>query len=462
MAIDFADLLFWYSKFDFIKSIPTFCLKSESYYKYQILLFMKFSKINFLSVFISFVMLVSCGKQTETPTPTVTTETLDFSKYIAVGASMTAGFTNGGLYKDGQLASYPNLLAQQAGAKFDQALFPAGQENGTGFWATSASNTTAVFDKITDKTGIISTSPLMFSKYSGNLNNYGVANLRMSDIAKAGYGSTKTTGFNPYFERILPTGKDFLSYADFVTESKATFFTASIGEFDMLDYATSGGKNALTETSVFSLNCQKLFDALIANKGKGVITNLPNVLDLPYFNFNTFAELAKNAGVSGIYITTGNGVVRLATADDRILLDAISNVGKSNNAGQKKGFSIDYPLTSVEVLDKDEVNSVASRLNDFNGVLKTEADKRGIKIFDLSGIYRQIKDGTYSGVSGMKFNNSLITGNFFSLDGINPSPRGSAVIANEMIKSINENYKSLLKTAIPTLDVSKFEALKIK
>ena len=177
---------------------------------------------------------------------------------------------------------------------------------------------------------------------------------------------------------------------------------------------------------------------------------------------STFDELAKNSGVSGIYITTGNGIVRLATANDRMLLDAIPNVGKNNAAGQKKGASMAFPLTNVEVLDKDEISSVASRLSDFNGVLKTEADKRGIKIFDLSAIYKQIKDGTYSGVSGMKFSNSLITGNFFSLDGINPSPRGSAVIANEMIKSINENYKSLLKTAIPTLDVSKFEALKIK
>ena len=72
------------------------------------------------------------------------------------------------------------------------------------------------------------------------------------------------------------------------------------------------------------------------------------------------------------------------------------------------------------------------------------------------------KNNNYNAGNGIKLSNSLLTGNFFSLDGINPTPRGSAVIANEIIKSINENYKNFLKTVIPTLDVSKFEALKIK
>ena len=269
-------------------------------------------------------------------------------------------------------------------------------------------------------------------------------------------------GFNPYFERILPTGKEDITYPDFVKESNPTFFTATIGEYDMLAFATSGGKSSLTETSVFALNCQKLLDALVANKSKGIITNLPNVIDFPYFNFYSFEDLAKNIGVLGIYITTGNGIVRLATTNDRILLDAIPNVGKSNASGQKKGTSTMYPLTNEEVLDKDEVNSVASRLTDFNGILKLEAEKRGIASVDLNSIYKQIQNNNYNAGNGIKLSNSLLTGNFFSLDGINPTPRGSAVIANEIIKSINENYKNFLKTVIPTLDVSKFEALKIK
>lgn len=417
----------------------------------------------FLSIFSGLTILTSCDPQSENLSPAAATaETLDFTKYVAVGSSMVAGYTNGGLYRDGQLTSYPNLIALQTGAKFEQALFPMGQENGTGYLVTTTGNTSSQFDKITDKTAIISTSPLLFAKYSGSTNNFGVASLRMSDMGKVGLGNAKTKDFNPYFERILPTGKEDMTYPDVVKESKPTFFTASIGEYDMLDFAISGGKNSLTETSVFAINCQKLLDALVANKAKGVITNLPNVLDFPYFNFYTFEQLAKNNNVAGIYITTGNGIVRLATANDRILLNAIANVGKSNASGAKKGISMENPLSNDEVLDKDEASFIAFRLNDFNGVLKLEAEKRGIVVVDLNSVYKQIIDNNYTTTNGLKLSSSLLTGNFFSLDGINPTPRGSAVIANEVIKVMNENYKNFLKTAIPTLDVSKFEGLKTK
>ncbi len=415
----------------------------------------------FLGFSFGFLSLTSCENQAEVLIPAV--ESSIFTKYVSVGGSLSAGFTNGGLYREGQLTSYPNLIALQTGAKFEQPLFSIGQENGSGYFFTK--NTMAVtptFEQTSDKTAIINASPLTFAKYnSTTTNNLGVAGLRMSDIAKNGLGNAKTAGFNPFYERILPAGKEDLSYAEFVKVSNPTFFTASIGDFDMLAFAISGGKTGLTETSVFAINTQKLLDALVANKSKGIITNLPNILDLPLLNFYTFQEIAKIAGITDIYITTGNGIVRVAMADDKILLNAIENVGKTNAAGQKKGFSAMFPLSTEEVLDKDETSAVSSRLSDFNEILKTEAEKRGIILFDLNNLYTQIKNKTYT-TNNLKFESSVMTGGFFSLDGMNPSPRGSAVIANEIIKLINENFKNSLKTAIPTLDVSKFEALKVK
>lgn len=423
---------------------------------------MKRSLKVFIAFLTVFVAITSCEKQTEESTPISTTDTSIFSKYIAVGGSLTAGYTNGGLYREGQLSSFPNLIAQQVGVKFDQALFSVEQANGTGYWATTPTNTSLQFDKISDKLAVLTTSPLTLAKYSGSIvNNYGVVGLRVSDVNKAGFGNAKTQGFNPFFERILPAGKEEMPYTDFVKESNATFFVASIGEQDLLSYATSGGKASMTETSSFALNIQKLLDALVTNKAKGILTNIPNVLDLPYFNFYSFQELAQNVGSTDIYITTGNGIIRAATVNDKILMDAISSVGKLNAVNQKKGLSMAYPLATEEVLDKDEISIIASRLSNFNGVLKLEAEKRGIVLADLNTIYDQIKSKAYT-VNDLKFDNSLFTGGFFSLDGINPTPRGSAVIANEIIKVINENYKNSLKTAIPLLDVSKFEALKVK
>jgi len=423
---------------------------------------MKPSLKKFAGLLVGLVTITSCEKQTDIPTLVSTNNVSIFAKFIAVGGSLTAGYTNGGLYREGQLASYPNLVAQQAGVKFDQALFVVGQENGTGYLATTQSNTSLKFDKIFDKLAVLTTSPLTLAKYSGSVaNNYGVAGLRVSDVNNAGFGNAKTQGFNPFYERILPLGKEETSYTDFVKESNATFFVASIGEQDLLSYATSGGKSSTTETSSFAINIQKFLDALVVNQAKGILTNIPNVLELPFFNFYTFQELAKSVGTTDIFITTGNGVVRAATVNDKILMEAILNVGKTNTENQKKGFTKAYPLTNEEVLDKDEISVIGLRLSDFNGILKLEAEKRGIILADLNALYAQIKSKTYT-VNGMKFDNSVFTGGFFSLDGLNPTPRGSAVIANEIIKIINENYKNSLKTVIPSLDVSKFEALKVK
>lgn len=41
------------------------------------------------------------------------TNGLDFSSYIAVGASFTAGYTDGALFKAGQENSFPNILAKK-------------------------------------------------------------------------------------------------------------------------------------------------------------------------------------------------------------------------------------------------------------------------------------------------------------------------------------------------------------
>src|SRR5580698_9942348 len=61
----------------------------------------------------------------------------NFSRYIAIGNSLTAGYSYGGLYLAGQQNSYPSIIAQQmqqvGGGTFTQPLFPQSQANGSGY-----------------------------------------------------------------------------------------------------------------------------------------------------------------------------------------------------------------------------------------------------------------------------------------------------------------------------------------
>src|ERR1035437_1619260 len=58
----------------------------------------------------------------------------DFTKYVSIGNSLTAGYADGALYKSGQENSYPNILAKQfttvGGGAFIQPLIET--EDGIG------------------------------------------------------------------------------------------------------------------------------------------------------------------------------------------------------------------------------------------------------------------------------------------------------------------------------------------
>ena len=77
-----------------------------------------FKKIkNYLLVALAFTLIMSCESDDLT-IPLVIEEVIplssgeaDFSNYVALGASFTAGFTDGALFIAGQENSFPNLLA---------------------------------------------------------------------------------------------------------------------------------------------------------------------------------------------------------------------------------------------------------------------------------------------------------------------------------------------------------------
>ena len=50
------------------------------------------------------------------------TNGLDFSKYVSVGASFTAGYTDGAMFIAAQENSFPNILAGIFGTEFKQPL----------------------------------------------------------------------------------------------------------------------------------------------------------------------------------------------------------------------------------------------------------------------------------------------------------------------------------------------------
>src|SRR5690606_7309046 len=266
--------------------------------------------------------------ETEAELPELTAGSADFSNYVALGASFTAGFTDNALFKTAQEHSFPNILSEQfakvGGGAFTQPLandnyggLAAGGTRIPGFnprlvfGGAGPVPLESVIGPVTVNTDIAINKP------TGPFNNMGIPGAKSYHLLFNGYGNianlaTKTA--NPYFVRMASS-----STATVLEDAMAqnpTFFTLSeIGGNDVLGYATSGGDGSEVITpSVgpigvgFDQTYTYIVSTLTSGGAKGVVTNIPYITDLPHFTTVPFNPLSPLNSAFGPQIPTLNGI----------------------------------------------------------------------------------------------------------------------------------------------------------
>ncbi len=440
---------------------------------------MKFFKQH-LFIFAGLLLLAACKPEINNPKPTH--GTADFSRYISVGNSLTAGYADGGLYLAGQMVSYPSIIAGQmqavGGGTFTQPLFSTSQANGSGYLQLTGFSATGtpVTSTVTTNLAIRGFQPIpgfgnvtLYTKYTGDINNYGVPGIKLFHITYAPYGN-----LNGFFERLLPGNSptNSTTYLDFVTAKPFTFFSNWLGNNDALGYATSGGAgDVLTDKNTFSYLYQLLIGKLTANGQKGVVATIPDVTALPYFNTVTVGAIVAgvqklNPAVQGIYINaltsasvTGSYAPRVATAKDLIVLtfptSMIGTPVSTPYGNLPYGLTPYTPIDNQYVLDQNEVALTEDYVNSYNATIKSVAAAKGLAVFDAFTFLNNIKQNGLV-VDGVNLNSGYISGGLFSLDGVHLTPRGYAIIANQFINAINGQYGS----SIPSVNVSNYSGVK--
>ncbi|GAA4762548.1 MULTISPECIES: G-D-S-L family lipolytic protein [Flavobacterium] len=239
----------------------------------------------------------------------VTAGSANFAKYVALGDSFAAGFSDGALFKKGQLNSYPEILAGQfkqvGGGAFASPLCGDDNIGGLLFMGTPIqSSRNVILGLNPDKTPNIGPLPVapvneVTAHLTGSFNNMGVPGAKSYHLAFAGYGNTAgvpSGAANPYFARFSSAASTSI-LADALTQ-QPTFFSLWIGGNDVLSYATSGGigvdqtgnmnpatygGNDITDPTVFANVYNGLATQLVTGGRKGVVANLPYVSTLPFF-----------------------------------------------------------------------------------------------------------------------------------------------------------------------------------
>jgi len=442
---------------------------------------------NYKNIFlVGLLTLAACKPSVETPV--LTNGSADFSRFISVGNSLTSGFADGGLYREGQLNSFPSIIAQQmqavGGGAFTQPLFSEDKADGSGYIRLDKFNSDGTPVTVNQSTnnavrGVIAvpisatatTNVTVYTKYTGDLNNYGVPGIRLSDATNPLYGN-----YNGYFERLLPgitPANTSTSYLDFVTAKPYTFFSNWLGNNDALGYATSGGIDVLTPKATFTALYNQVIAKLTSGGQKGVVSTIPDVTAVPYFSTVTIGAILagvqkQNASVTALYVSarntaddaTGIGyTARVATSADLVTLTfPTSKIGTlvSTVAGPLPyGLTPLTPIENQYILDPNEVTLVRGYVDVYNATIKAAAASKGLALVDMYTVLNNIKKGMV--IDGVSVNSNFISGGIFSLDGVHLTPRGYAVVANEFIKAINAQYGS----TIPLAEVSAYRGVKI-
>jgi len=418
---------------------------------------MKFNK--YKNIFLAGLLVLTACKPDIDVAP-ATSGSADFTTYIAVGDSQTAGYADGGLYRAGQINSFPNIIAQQlkavGGGTFSQPLFSEAQASGSGYKKLQKFNTDGS-PVIVDEpaTAVRTTTPIvLFTKYQGDNNNYGIPALKVQQVLAPQVGNA-----NPYFERLLPGSfpTNNTTYLDFITAKPYTFFTCWLGNNDALLYAVGGGVgDTLTPEAQFTQLYTATIEKLTAGGKKGAVATIPDVSTIPYFTTVTIPALLAGVqkaapGVANIIISARNeaGVYapRAATAADLVTLTfPTSKLGVNGY-----GLSPFNPIENQYVLDASEVASVKAAVASYNQTINSVAAAKGLAVFDAFTFLNTIKQKGLV-VDGVNLSASFISGGIFSLDGVHLTPRGYAIEANEFIKAINGKYNS----SIPLANVSGF------
>lgn len=344
----------------------------------------------------------------------------DFTRYVAVGDSLTAGFMSGSLFVGAQQNSYPALIYRQAtgqSAGFEQPLVDEpGLPNGS-FVLTSLV-----------PGPVIAPRPGQGAPLNLNLprpyNNLAVPGARLRDILV-----TTTGGLHPLVLRGIGTA------VQQAVALNPTFVTIWAGNNDVLAAATTGiviEGVTLTPVAQFDTDFRTLVAALSANNRGMAIATIPDVTVIPFVN-TISPFLTTPAGP--VPVLGPNGPL---TAADRVLLPASALLSQGVGVPVALGGT-GNPLPDNVVLSAAELSTISARVQAYNNIIRAVATERSVALVDTNALLSAAARGEV-GVGGIALTPTFLTGGIFSYDGVHPTAIGYALVANAFIEAINDRY----------------------
>jgi lysophospholipase L1-like esterase len=386
----------------------------------------------------------------------VDTGSANFTTYVALGDSLTAGYVSSALTRTYQVNSYPALIYRQATGQttgFEQPLIS--DPGISGLAVCNGANPPA-------PCGILRLAALGVSPTIVPTPGRGVpVNLNLprpyNNMAVPGQTLhqllTQTTGG---FADVVLRQTGFTQLQQGLS-LKPTFVTLWIGNNDALGAAVSGiaiGGVTLTPVESFQADYTTVVNAIAATGAKMAFATIPDVTSIPYVNTvsrfivnpQTGQPVRDSAG-NPIPFIGPNGPLQ---AGDFVLLGATTEISQGRGIPTALGGS-GLPLSDTSVLSAAEVATIRDYVNNYNAIITKAASDKGAALVDINALFKGIAtNGLHLG--GITYTSAFLTGGLFSYDGVHPTAFGYAYIANTFIDAINAKFGG----DIPPVDLYPF------
>lgn len=450
-----------------------------------------------------FILLIIASCKPSFDSPNYDNGTADFTSYVAFGNSLTAGYADNALYVDGQLNSYPAMLAHQFALVGGNGIFniPFIEDSINAINGVSPSpqgpnllRTTCklVLGYSTDCDGITSLAPIPYAapvnqnisfftniSSKGPFNNVGVPGIKSFQLDNPQVANLNPTNplFNPFYFRFASTPASSTILGDGLL-SNPTFFTLWLGNNDVLGYATSGGSSLFSQPNINAVDITPLdtftkaftnaIDKLTATGAKGAVGNIPDVTDIPFFTTVPYngLTLGKQTDVDALNTAyAGTGIVFVLGANAFIVKDTNSFGFRQIKSDEYicltipqdsikcAGWGSQKPIPDQYWLDKGEISLIKQYTTNYNMHIAAEANAHGLALVDFNAYFKTVTKGIV--FNGVDYSPVFVSGGAFSLDGVHPNKRGYALIANQYIRAINSKYGS----TIPEVDVNSYQGI---
>jgi lysophospholipase L1-like esterase len=383
-----------------------------------------------------------------------------FARYVAIGTSLSMGYSSGGVIGDMQQRAWPALVANGARVrlKLPEMKSPgctpplvAPLQLGRVLSGQPVNADSSCAGLATGLT-VPGTSLTSFD-------NLAIAGVTLRDALRV-TGASATTSADGNIRRLAP-----LILGVRQTQVRAmlarnpTFVSIELGANDVLPAVISGlvaPNVTVTPLDSFTTLYTAMIDSVKQSGTRALLVTVPTPANAPgvYRGSALWAERAGLLRVGVAVDASCGGADSSALVFAALVVPSLAQRAAASGAPQALRCT-NVPGTQDNVLSPDEASTVTTLVGGYNALITSLASANGYALLDANAVLSTMLGRRPAYRAAAQLGCALPYGQYASLDGIHPNGYGHALIAEAAVAAINRAYGfALLSPSVPLLSAA--------